>query len=71
MKKKLLTVSFVLLLTSCCNDVLVRSSKSMQDTVLVEYLKYVENDESLLPAQKTIRINRVKSYGVLLNESSK
>ena len=70
--KKLLVLMLLIFMAGCATpDYLLReSSKTMHDTVHKEYLKYVEEDESLLPEQKTIRKNRVKAYGEVLYEST-
>lgn len=72
MKKVLLFLILVVAFCSSCattQSVVIERSKTIHRTVHVEYLKYVDADASLLPAQKEIRKNRIKAYGVLLNET--
>ena len=73
MKKVILSlIVLITLLCSSCKtteSIVIERSKTIHGTVHVEYLKYVEADETLLPAQKEVRKNRIKAYGVLLNET--
>ena len=72
--KKVLMIMLTLITLLCASckttkSVVIERSKTIHGTVHVEYLKYVEADSTLLPAQKEIRKNRIKAYGVLLNET--
>ena len=60
--KKLIIVSILLLLTSCCTNPLQKPSERVVDTVLPEYIKYVDSDDSLTDSSKQRRKDAIQSY---------
>ena len=70
MAPKIILASIVFLFSSCvCPE--KESLKSINETILLEYEKYVNEDDSLSDISKRVRILRIESIRMLINERNR